>query len=126
MKIGSVYEDEWVNITENTIKSFSEASGDTQWIHFGSDAIVPGMLLLSIAMRPLSFIDCKKMMIAKIDNCKFYRPVKVNETVKRIIEIIEDNQVDETCRSLKILIRLQHQTLEKTVSQCHATYYYYV
>jgi acyl dehydratase len=126
MKIGSIYEDEWVSLTEQTIKSFSEASGDTQWIHFGPDAIVPGMLLLSIAMRPLSFIECNKMIIAKIDNCKFYRPVKVNETVRRRIEILEDNQVDETCQSLKVLIMVQHQTLGKTVSQCHATFYYYV
>jgi hypothetical protein len=126
MKKGTAYTEEWIEMNEDRISSFLKSSGDNQWIHFGRDAIVPGMLILSIGITPLTFVTCKKMMIVKIDQCKFRFVVRVGQSICRIINVIDIQDVDDDCKSLRVHVSIQEQDTKKIACQFEATFYYYV
>ena len=78
------------------IQNFTEAVGDTNSIHQGEQAIVPGLLMLETM-----FLECEKQeMVWKKIKMRFYKPVFASQpvwTTREGMEITARTKEEDVC-----------------------------
>ncbi|KIP53714.1 MaoC family dehydratase [Leucobacter komagatae] len=99
--VGSTATGEWLDIDQERITAFAEATGDEQWIHLDAEraangpfgaTIAHGYLTLSLIPRLASGLvsveNATMVVNYGLDRVRFLQPVRVNSRVRASIEIV--------------------------------------
>lgn len=106
---------EWVEVSQERVDTFAEASGDRQWIYVDTERaadgpfggpIVPGYLTLSM----LPFLGAQVFAFAGdfarvqygLDRVRFIAPVKVGSKIRDRVELVK---VSDTVKGQQVLMR---------------------
>jgi acyl dehydratase len=92
---------DWVEITQERVNKFAEATSDFQWIHVDVERAeneIGGTIahgFLTLALIPflshgfLDIIDSSRGMNYGVENVRFTNPIKVGKRIRAITKIIE-------------------------------------
>lgn len=96
---------DWVEITQERVNLFADATGDHQWIHIDAerakdgpfgDTIAHGYLTLSMiaGLSPdiITVTGMKMLVNYGLNKVRFPQPVTVNSKVRDVITLVEVNQ----------------------------------
>jgi len=134
LKIGP---SDWMQISQDRINTFAEATGDHQWIHvdeerakkgpFGT-TIAHGYLTLSLAAKLMpEIIEIKKMSMGinyGTDKVRFLNPVKVGSNVRASGEFVEIKEVPGGFQStLRVTIEIEGEEKPACVVDTISRYY---
>ena len=134
LKIGP---SEWLEITQERVDTFADATGDHQWIHvdperaktgpFGG-TIAHGYLTLSLASKFMDEILTIKGMSMGInygtDRVRFLAPVLVGKRVRGVGEFIEIKEIGGGFQSvLRVTIEIEGEDKPACVVDTISRYY---
>lgn len=129
---------EWIQIDQERIQQFADATGDQQWIHvdperaaqgpFGT-CIAHGFLTLSLANKflpELVHVEQIKMGVNYgCDNVRFPNAVKVGQRIRGSGELIEvDNKASAIKAVVRITIEVEGETRPACVVDTISLFYY--
>lgn len=134
LKIGP---SDWMDITQERVNTFADATGDHQWIHvdeeraksgpFGT-TIAHGYLTLSLAAKLMpEIIEIKNMSMGinyGTEKTRFVNPVKVGSRVRGHGEFIEIKEVPGGYQStLRVTIEIEGEDKPACVVDTISRYY---
>ena len=134
LKIGP---SEWMDMTQERVNTFAEATGDHQWIHvdverakkgpFGAP-IAHGYLTLSLAAKLMpEILEIKGMKMGinyGTDKVRFLNPVKVGSRVRGHGEFLEIKEVPGGYQStLRVTIEIEGEEKPACVVDTISRYY---
>ena len=134
LKIGP---SDWMEITQERINTFAEATGDHQWIHvdeersksgpFGT-TIAHGYLTLSLAAKLMpEILEIKGMKMGinyGTDKVRFLNPVKSGSRVRGVGEFMEIKEVPGGYQStLRVTIEIEGEEKPACVVDSISRYY---
>ena len=134
LKIGP---SDWMDITQERVNTFAEATGDHQWIHvdverakkgpFGAP-IAHGYLTLSLAAKLMpEILEIKGMKMGinyGTDKVRFLNPVKVGSRVRGHGEFLEIKEVPGGYQStLRVTIEIEGEEKPACVVDTISRYY---
>jgi acyl dehydratase len=140
VNVGDTYgPSEWLEITQDRIDRFAEATGDDQWIHvdpgkaaqgpFGT-TIAHGFLTLSLLVkfvyetRPPS--DEFRMGVNYgVNKVRFPAPVPVGSRIRAHFELLEANEVDNNGVQFVTKATVEREGTEKPVCVAEMVSIYY-
>ena len=116
---------DWLEITQDRVDKFAEATGDHQWIHvdveraksgpFGG-TIAHGYLTLSLAsffLPQIAVYEGFSMAINYgVDKVRFITPVKVGARIRAGAQLVEVSEVGTGVQT-KVLITIEIEGVEK-------------
>ena len=134
LKIGP---SDWMDMTQERVNTFAEATGDHQWIHvdverakkgpFGAP-IAHGYLTLSLAAKLMpEILEIKGMKMGinyGTDKVRFLNPVKVGSRVRGHGEFLEIKEVPSGYQStLRVTIEIEGEEKPACVVDTISRYY---
>ena len=134
LKIGP---SDWMDMTQERVNTFAEATGDHQWIHvdverakkgpFGAP-IAHGYLTLSLAAKLMpEILEIKGMKMGinyGTDKARFLNPVKVGSRVRGHGEFLEIKEVPSGYQStLRVTIEIEGEEKPACVVDTISRYY---
>ncbi len=134
LKIGP---SDWMDMTQERVNTFAEATGDHQWIHvdveraekgpFGAP-IAHGYLTLSLAAKLMpEILEIKGMKMGinyGTDKVRFLNPVKVGSRVRGYGEFLEIKEVPGGYQStLRVTIEIEGEEKPACVVDTISRYY---
>jgi acyl dehydratase len=140
MKAGDTYgPSEWLEITQDRIDRFAEATGDDQWIHvdpekaaqgpFGT-TIAHGFLTLSLLVkfvyetRPPSD-EFRMGLNYGVNKVRFPAPLPVGSRIRAHFEVLEANEVDNNGVQFVTKATVEREGQEKPVCVAEMVSIYY-
>ena len=140
MNVGDTYgPSEWLEITQDRIDRFAEATGDDQWIHvdpekaaqgpFGT-TIGHGFLTLSLLVkfayetRPESG-EFRMGLNYGVNQVRFPAPVPVGSKIRAHFEVLEANEVDNNGVQFVTKATVEREGQEKPVCVAEMVSIYY-
>ena len=140
MNVGDTYgPSDWLEITQDRIDRFAEATGDDQWIHvdpekaaqgpFGT-TIAHGFLTLSLLVkfvyetRPPSD-EFRMGLNYGVNKVRFPAPVPVGSRVRAHFEVLEANEVDSNGVQFVTKATVEREGAEKPVCVAEMVSIYY-
>lgn len=134
LKIGP---SDWMEITQERINTFADATGDHQWIHVDEDkaktgpfggTIAHGYLTLSLAAKLMpEILDIKQMSMGinyGTDKVRFLNPVKSGSRVRGHGEFLEIKEVPGGFQStLRVTIEIEGEEKPACVVDTISRYY---
>ena len=140
MNVGDTYgPSEWLEITQDRIDRFAEATGDDQWIHidpekaaqgpFGT-TIAHGFLTLSLLVkfvyetRPESG-EFRMGLNYGVNKVRFPAPVPVGSRIRAHFEVLEANEVDSNGVQFVTKATVEREGAEKPVCVAEMVSIYY-
>ena len=140
MNAGDTYgPSEWLDITQERIDQFAEATGDDQWIHvdpekaaqgpFGT-TIAHGFLTLSLLVkfvyetRPESG-EFRMGLNYGVNKVRFPAPVPVGSRIRAHFEVLEANEVDNNGVQFVTKATVEREGTEKPVCVAEMVSIYY-
>lgn len=134
LKIGP---SDWMNMTQERINTFAEATGDHQWIHVDAERAKSGLFGTTIAHGYLTLALAAKLMpeILEIkgikmginygtDKVRFLNPVKSGSRVRGSGEFIEIKEVPGGYQStLRVTIEIEGEEKPACVVDTISRYY---
>jgi acyl dehydratase len=140
LNVGDTYgPSEWLEITQDRIDKFAEATGDDQWIHidpekaaqgpFGT-TIAHGFLTLSLLVkfvyetRPESG-EFRMGLNYGVNKVRFPAPVPVGSRIRAHFEVLEANEVDNNGVQFVTKATVEREGQEKPVCVAEMVSIYY-
>ena len=140
MNVGDTYgPSDWLEITQDRIDRFAEATGDDQWIHvdpekaaqgpFGT-TIAHGFLTLSLLVkfvyetRPPSD-EFRMGLNYGVNKVRFPAPVPVGSRIRAHFEVLEANEVDNNGVQFVTKATVEREGTEKPVCVAEMVSIYY-
>lgn len=134
LKIGP---SEWMEITQERINTFAEATGDHQWIHVDEErakagpfgrTIAHGYLTLSLAAKLMpEILEIKNMSMGinyGTEKVRFLNPVKSGSRVRGLGEFVEIKEVPGGYQStLRVTIEIDGEDKPACVVDTISRYY---
>jgi acyl dehydratase len=128
----------WLEITQDRVNAFAEATGDHQWIHvdveraaqgpFGG-TIAHGYLTLSLVIpffSELLAVDGIKMGVNYgLDKVRFPSPVRVGSKIRLAATVDAVEDVGQRCVQMSLTFTVQVDGLDKPACVAHPIYRYY-
>jgi acyl dehydratase len=128
----------WLEITQDRVNAFAEATDDHQWIHvdveraaqgpFGG-TIAHGYLTLSLVIpffSELLAVDGIKMGVNYgLDKVRFPSPVRVGSKIRLAATVDEVEQVARRCVQMSLTFTVQIDGVDKPACVAHPIYRYY-
>jgi acyl dehydratase len=129
---------EWLEITQERIDRFADATGDHQWIHvdperakrgpFGA-TIAHGYLTLSLVSRCLpEIVQVRGVAMGVnygVDRVRFPSPVRVGSRIRASAELVEvERQKDGSVQAkIRVTVEIEGQTKPACVAETISRYY---
>ncbi|MCM4078708.1 MaoC family dehydratase [Paractinoplanes hotanensis] len=128
----------WLEITQDRVNAFAQATDDHQWIHvdveraaqgpFGG-TIAHGYLTLSLVIpffSELLAVDGIKMGVNYgLDKVRFPSPVRVGSKIRLAATVDEVEQVARSCVQMSLTFIVQIDGVDKPACVAHPIYRYY-
>ncbi len=128
----------WLEVTQDRVNAFAEATGDHQWIHvdverakqgpFGG-TIAHGYLTLSLVIpffAELIQVEGLKMGVNYgLDKVRFPSPVRVGSKVRLAATVDTVDEVSRRCVQVALTFTVEIDGIDKPACVAHPIYRYY-
>jgi acyl dehydratase len=129
---------DWLEVTQDRVNQFADATGDHQWIHvdplrakdgpFGA-CIAHGYLSLALAgsyfLERIVKVDCKMGVNYGSDRLRFPAPVRVGAHIRGRGELIKAEPVDDGVQAVvRVTVEIQDSARPGCVVDTISRYYF--